>query len=342
MEIDQLAEYDPHGRVTLLDHDETIACAESGNPGQVCPNPSNIPFGFVGALRSELSGMVYMRNRWYSPRLAQFLSHDPLGYVDSYNPYAYVAFDPVNGWDPWGLETGSFAEDLRYDIDEILPRPLECALRDCSSMPDVDDELQKEAAKKKVKQAKGVAAAAATAPVELLRKPSGDEPPAPIFNEDQVEERQGEFWGGILTIPFSLGVNAAAGAGIGRGLAKGADEVGEEVDGLLAPGKASSANSAVRLKNQLAAEEIAGGHAFKKHVVDGQEFAEFGIKTRQEFSQHIEGILGQPSAQKELARGRHAYWDDASGTVVIRSGDHPDGGTAFRPKTGRAYYENLE
>ncbi len=49
-----------------------------------------------------------MRNRWYSPRLAQFISRDPLGYVDSFNPYAYVSFDPINSWDPWGLDKKGF------------------------------------------------------------------------------------------------------------------------------------------------------------------------------------------------------------------------------------------
>ncbi|MBI3183963.1 MAG: hypothetical protein HYZ28_17645 [Myxococcales bacterium] len=40
---------------------------------------------------------------WYSPELGEFLSQDPLGYHDSFNLYAYTAFDPINGWDPFGL-----------------------------------------------------------------------------------------------------------------------------------------------------------------------------------------------------------------------------------------------
>lgn len=46
-----------------------------------------------------------MRNRWYSPRLGQFITHDPLGYVDTHNLYAYVAFDPINFLDPYGLKS---------------------------------------------------------------------------------------------------------------------------------------------------------------------------------------------------------------------------------------------
>jgi hypothetical protein len=45
-----------------------------------------------------------VRARWYSLKLGQFTSHDPLGYVDTQNLYAFAAFDPINGWDPYGLE----------------------------------------------------------------------------------------------------------------------------------------------------------------------------------------------------------------------------------------------
>jgi hypothetical protein len=44
-----------------------------------------------------------VRARWYSQKLGQFTSHDPLGYVDTQNLYAFAAFDPINGWDPYGL-----------------------------------------------------------------------------------------------------------------------------------------------------------------------------------------------------------------------------------------------
>ncbi len=34
------------------------------------------------------------------------MSHDPLHYVDSVNLYSFAAFDPINSWDPMGLECG--------------------------------------------------------------------------------------------------------------------------------------------------------------------------------------------------------------------------------------------
>ena len=108
--IEELARYTAQGRLTLKDFKEAPTCQEPGNPGTICGNPSGMPFGFNSQYRSGQTGFVYMRNRWYAPRLGQLLSHDPLGYVDSYNLYAYVAFDPINGWDPYGLSNQGFVD----------------------------------------------------------------------------------------------------------------------------------------------------------------------------------------------------------------------------------------
>ncbi|QED26423.1 hypothetical protein FRD01_04000 [Microvenator marinus] len=40
------------------------------------------------------------------------MSHDPLEYIDSYNMYAFAALDPINFWDPWGLDAQELAEDI--------------------------------------------------------------------------------------------------------------------------------------------------------------------------------------------------------------------------------------
>jgi len=101
-----------------------------------------------------------------------------------------------------------------------------------------------------------------------------------------------------------------------------------------------AADDGVRLNNQLAASEIANGHAFGKHVVEQNEFGAT-IKTQQQFAEKIESILNSPSATKQLSRGRSAYWDDSSGTVVIRDPKSSDGGTAFRPTNGKAYFNNF-
>ena len=46
---------------------------------------------------------VARRARMYSPHLRTFLSPDLLGYVDGFNRWQYVAGDPLNLVDPWGM-----------------------------------------------------------------------------------------------------------------------------------------------------------------------------------------------------------------------------------------------
>ncbi|GEA85080.1 hypothetical protein [Cellulomonas gelida] len=45
----------------------------------------------------------------------------------------------------------------------------------------------------------------------------------------------------------------------------------------------------VRLRAQLTGEEISGGHAFQKHVLDRAEFP--GIRTRPQFASHVEDVV---------------------------------------------------
>jgi RHS repeat-associated protein len=47
--------------------------------------------------------LVYFRARWYDPRTGNFLSADPLGYVDGSNQYAFCGGDPINCTDNTGL-----------------------------------------------------------------------------------------------------------------------------------------------------------------------------------------------------------------------------------------------
>lgn len=86
------------------------------------------------------------------------------------------------------------------------------------------------------------------------------------------------------------------------------------------------------------AKGIADGHAFEKHV---DEFAVIQVETREQFARHIENVVNKPTATRDLRRGRSAYWDEGTGTVVIKDPSSADGGTAFRPRTGRSYFEGL-
>ncbi len=100
-QMDTTIEYTPLGRLQIFGADGSVICTEEGigaDCARIVPR-----FGFGSAYHTEFTGLVYMRNRWYSPKLGQFLTHDPLGYVDGYNPWAYAVFDPINFWDPYGL-----------------------------------------------------------------------------------------------------------------------------------------------------------------------------------------------------------------------------------------------
>ncbi len=101
---------------------------------------------------------------------------------------------------------------------------------------------------------------------------------------------------------------------------------------------ATSSISANLLRNKLIAEEISGGHAFAKHVIKKNEFPGF---SRSQFEQHLRRILNNPSDAKALLRGRTGYWDQLSGTVIVRDPSHIDGGTAFRADLGKLFFDEI-
>ena len=77
------------------------------------------------------------------------------------------------------------------------------------------------------------------------------------------------------------------------------------------------------------AEQIARGHAFEKHA---REYRPGQMVTRN---------LRQPDAERRLARGRRAYWEEDFGGVVIFDPNNDDCGTAFRPRRGKEYFDQL-
>ncbi|MCA8031585.1 filamentous hemagglutinin N-terminal domain-containing protein [Burkholderia arboris] len=137
---------------------------------------------------------------------------------------------------------------------------------------------------------------------------------------------------------FGLGVGDAS--RLAPPMETSLDSAARATNAFATADSAANAANGVRLNNQLAAEEIATGHAFNKHVIEQNEFGGT-ITTPQQFSEKIENILNNPSATKQLSNGRSAYWDDASGVVVIRNPKAVDGGTAFKPVNGKAYFNNL-
>ena len=88
-------EYDGKGNVADFDYD----------PFGVTATDSELPFfGYNGEEYNPVTGLVYLRYRYYSPELGAFIAEDDyLGEdenVNSQNRYSYCEGDPVNYADP--------------------------------------------------------------------------------------------------------------------------------------------------------------------------------------------------------------------------------------------------
>ncbi len=111
--------FDENGRIG------EITC---GTKVALCTELEALPIKFGGLLALGDSGLLYARNRWYSPELGQFLTVDPKGLIDGMNVYAYAGMNPVNFRDPWGLDkkkgfighTKDFGSGVAKEIGDML------------------------------------------------------------------------------------------------------------------------------------------------------------------------------------------------------------------------------
>jgi hypothetical protein len=64
------------------------------------------------------------------------------------------------------------------------------------------------------------------------------------------------------------------------------------------------------------------------------------VMDREDFASHIERVM-ERGAMRELSGDRLAWWDELTKTVVVHVPSDPNGGTAFAPRRGRAFFEAL-
>ncbi|MCC6998800.1 MAG: hypothetical protein IT370_29580 [Deltaproteobacteria bacterium] len=95
-------EYDVYGNAKVFNAAGTLLCDQA--TATTCN--AAVEFGFNGQPRDPETGLYYYRNRYYSPRIRTFLSIDPAGFGDSFDPWQYVGGDPLNYVDPLGLRRG--------------------------------------------------------------------------------------------------------------------------------------------------------------------------------------------------------------------------------------------
>lgn len=88
-------EYDAWGRITVFDASGN-ELAQSGLGNRYC---------FQGREFDWEMGLYYFRARWYGPVSARWLSNDPIGISGGLNQYVFCSNNPVNCWDPLGLNT---------------------------------------------------------------------------------------------------------------------------------------------------------------------------------------------------------------------------------------------
>ena len=122
---------------------------------------------------------------------------------------------------------------------------------------------------------------------------------------------------------------------VAKKLPKRVTQTSAQLSAAAAPQKTPPAVTQPQPSFQSAGQKIANGHAFEKH---GREL---GFAKKEQMALQIDRLISRSSHVRHLSRGRTAYWDEASGIVVIEDPNTCDGGTAFKPDRGRSYFEGL-
>ena len=112
--------YDAHGSVVGMSNESYVYDA-FGN--QITDTTSYNPFRYCGEYQEPDTGLIYLRNRYYDPSIGRFITEDPI--KDGLNWYVYCGNNPVNRWDPLGLEylvvSGSEYDEGRWKYNFIEP-----------------------------------------------------------------------------------------------------------------------------------------------------------------------------------------------------------------------------
>lgn len=273
---------------------------------------------FTGKERDAESGNDYFGARYYASTMGRFLSPDDGSDQNGLNPqswnlYSYGRNNPLIG----------------IDDDGRSYRVCDANGQNCSTMDDNTFESDQSKDQKNG---------------EYFQNGT-------MFHKDADGNNvtDGTYKQTDVDMPGNAGANIAAMGQIGRNgtgavnwfmtnmaldLAGGAVGYGLEA-GADALQAWRAANFAKVAEAAADAEKITNGHAFLKHA------GEFGGIGKNEFKQLVQETISNPSDARSLANGRTAFWNESEQMVVIKNPNAADGGTAFRPTAGKAYFDNL-
>ena len=291
--------------------------------------------GFTGKERlhdfggGRFAGLDDFGARAYAPAFGRWLQVDPLAKsMPGWSPYAYAFNNPIGFTDPDGRapEGCCLSAKQQAVINNVYWFNRSIGAEKKGGMAFATADMQE-----------GYASAAAAQGQldyanpemgqyfrEMLTDPDVASDPSLVANLMAQREYEKSY----STQPIAMAVGEGFSTATGYPAMGGVGSV-----------RASSSMQGAQLTRQLAAQEIAGGHAFGKHI---SEFKHLGISSRAQFAEHIENVMSNPTAKRTLRNGRSAFWDSRSKSVVIRDPSSRDGGTAFVPRNGRAYFNGLQ
>lgn len=312
------------------------------------------PFGFHGQYLDGRTGMYNVRARDYSAKTGRFTASDPVD-IPHGSPYAngytygfgnpMVATDPSGlwpDWEPlnavgrWASNTGSYIGNEAVGAWNGAKETAYAAIHPVQTYNGMVDTCNDG-----FDQWSGGTGATFEGflqcvdnlnPVAGIRRDVATALSADCETESAQAMGHALFGAGMLATPSIKGTGIKLPAIKIPVIKKPASS--NAAPKASSPSPANAANG-VKLRAQLVGEEIAGGHAFQKHVIEKGEFPE--ISTKAQFASLIENAVMR-GEMRTLGGGKTAYWHE--GTVVIRNPRSPDGGTAFRPDNGYNYFLN--
>jgi len=150
-------------------------------PGSVDLVPGGLTADFVGALgvrRDTLTGLILMRNRWYTPTFGCFVSRDPISLRGGPNLYSYCSGAPIMNIDPFGLDDLEGTKAKQRERDQRQKKIPPAILRSKS-------------------------------PNELVPVPYADELERLLYRYNEVYQQKVKIWGNGVSMPPGALVDSA-------------------------------------------------------------------------------------------------------------------------------------